>query len=146
MNIVNQVCTRPQATELFKKGIATEGYFYWIKFQMPQEWVICSTGNLPHNVIAKCADDEILSAFTVAELGAMLQKEVKECYFHQPSGMWSHAHAGWRLDAEEKQLLFSTQAESYADHLLYLLNNYPVKWSADFVNNRLKKFAVPVPV
>lgn len=80
----------------------------------------------------------MVPAYSVAELGAMLQKDTRDCYYHNLSGMWTHHHTKWLADSGHE--LFATQAECYADIVLYYLHKHPQKHTADFYNQRLKKF------
>lgn len=77
-------------------------------------------------------------AYTVAELGAMLLTQTKGCSYHAQSGMWTHDRAKWNPEGSDN--LFSTQAECYADRLICLMTTEPMKFSADFINTRLRKF------
>lgn len=77
-------------------------------------------------------------AYNAAELGAMLLGQTKSCSFHNLSGMWTHDNSNWNQDSVQN--LFLTQAQVYADRLLFLINTQPVKWNVAFVNARLKKF------
>lgn len=76
--------------------------------------------------------------YNAAELGAMLLGQTKPCSFHNLSGMWTHDNSNWNQDSVQN--LFPTQAQVYADRLLFLINTQPVKWNVAFVNARLKKF------
>ena len=93
---------------------------------------------IPRPHLGGTTDTLHIPAFNIGELGAMLLKETEYCYFHKPSGLWSHASVGWNTDHTKR--LFDTQAECYADRLLYLLTLFPVKYPAEFMNTRLKNF------
>lgn len=164
VNAQNQCCTLEQAKRLNELWINQDVIWYWSCFfhHTPDaKFEICRRNK--HGIYY---DQEgwfdalhfpvqtpltTYAAYNVAELGAMLLKEARDCYYHQPSGMWSHSNAGWMTIQVEKKgavmhedigthNLFSTQAECYGDRLLYLMHQYPIKYPAEFVNTRLKKF------
>lgn len=128
--LANQLCTKDQAIKLKANGLLQTGLFY---FDTELGGIYLHV-NSPQ-VLSR---DFFAITYTVAELGAMLLKDTRDCNYHNPSGMWTHNHTMW--DKENAQDLFATQAECYADRLLYIMHTYAVKYTAEFMNARLQKF------
>ena len=79
MKLENQVCSLESAKRLVELGIKQESLFYWMKFPIQKQvyenikwkWEVVSKDFL------ESAFSEKISAFTVAELGEILPKEIK---------------------------------------------------------------------
>lgn len=130
INVHNFCCTKQQAEELKEAGIIQISVFYWY---------ISGAGSEEKPGIIYIISDveiepEMPSAFTVAELGAMLLKQSDKCFYHNPSSTWSHHNVGWS-SYNGRAELFSTQAECYGDRLLYLISNKI--FTAELLNQRL---------
>lgn len=131
INVISQICTLRQAQKLARMGVQQTTLLYHHKSSAlsGDGWAVGTQSD-----ITTLFSTEVFSAYNVAEFGAILQKETKYCYYHPPSGMWSHEHA------TEKEKLFSTQAQCYAARLIWCMGIEPLRWTSEFVNDRLKKF------
>lgn len=144
MNVITQVCAKKQAEKLKKLGLLQTSLLY--HYYSPAFDHKCSPAFIGDGWAVGTAKDALVfgveiglsegqqfSAYNTAELGAMLLKETKYCWYHNPSGMWSHDNA-------TNPGLFETQAQCYADRLIWRMGIEPLKWTPYFVNNRLLKF------
>jgi len=131
INVSSQVCTLKQAGILQRLGLLQKSLLYHHKSSAlsGDGWAIGTESD-----ITTLFSTDVLSAFNTAELGAMLLKETRYCYYHPGTGMWSHEHA------LEKEKLFSTQAQAYAARLIWRMRIEPLKYTAEFVNQRLINF------
>lgn len=138
MNVATQICTLRQAEKFKKFGLQQISLLY--HYQHPalsgDGWAVGTASDIfVFGLQAGGSKDaNIFSAFNAAELGAILQKETRYCFYHEPSGMWSHQHA------HDGEKLFTTQAQCYAARLIWRMGIEPLKWTAAFINNRLQKF------
>lgn len=132
MKLEQQVCSLELAKRLKELGVKHESLFYWIEFRnesSPEDkWP-----NVYHNLIRKgqrnnwrersyLKDLELYSAFTVAELGEMLPKEIndhKTSYLEitHRSGYWQTFYLGI------VQMVSTNQTNAYAKMLIYLIEN-----------------------
>lgn len=149
----NTCCTQKQAIRFKELRILQLAQFYYSDFNnepssielrfcrrhhrmiFHDDTCTASVGHYFEQGIVKFYND--FAAFSVAELSSMLLKQVNDCYFHNPSGMWSHSAAMW--EKNNHQDLFSTQAECYADRVIYLMSVHKSKYNAEFINSRLLK-------
>lgn len=120
MKLENQVCTLEQAIKLKGLGLNGHAIFHWI----PEAWDDGYRLKFRPNTSKKC-----FPAYTVAELGVMLGKNVKEIFLHGPTGMWTQKQG-------MNPNMFITQAECYANWLIHLLENKLI--TAEEVNTRLQ--------
>ena len=140
MELEKQVCTLEQAKRLKELGVKQESNFYhnngavWYLYDVTdwgmqtQFYEDClNDARLPER-------DDIISAFTVAELGEMLpyENEFNKSFFysgyHSQLGKWECQHVGWKENAHHgRQLLHKEYGESEASAraamLIYLLEN-----------------------
>lgn len=136
MNVITQVCTLKQAQKFKRFGLLQNSllYHYCAPALGGDGWAVGTAKDATiFGVEIGLSEDGSVSAFNTAELGAMLLKETKYCWYHNPSGMWSH-------DNVTNVHLFETQAQCYADRLTWRMGIEPLKWTPYFVNNRLLKF------
>ena len=130
MELKEQVCTIQQAVKLKELGIDQIGIF-------SHQWVINTFGGkqLETPVYERWKMSETLtnhqwaSAFTVSELGVMLGLFVKEVFYHRPSKHWTQTP---NMNPD----MFKTQAEAYANYLIYAIENKYM--SIEAANERLK--------
>ena len=119
MKIEDQVCTLEQAKKLKELRILQQSAFKYVG-ELADILDLVTTSGYEWEYHPGHGDRQIqLSAFTVAELGIMLNaksNETKNCHYHNPSKMYSHLRAF-------NPSLFRTEAESRADYLIFLLEN-----------------------
>ena len=126
MQLEKQVCSLELAKKLKELGVKQESLFYWYYVKNLKSWEIFSI----HEDVLRDKDD--VSAFTVAELGEMLPKELKInisiaimtshnntkkwcVYYYTPtSPEGSKYHYGQLED---------TEADARAKMLIYLIEN-----------------------
>lgn len=144
MEIKNQICSPTQAQKLKSLGVWQESYFYFTPGL-----------SIPHPLSKKekIIFQEHYSAFTVAELGAMLPKRLKASWKHEDNtglgGTWeSSCNTKLEFDYDDKNglyivkypLLSSTQHKSEAvaraGMLISLLGKQLI--TPDEINQRLK--------
>lgn len=144
MNMVqNQVCTREQAVFFKQAGLMQESLLFHYQSSAISQLINCdgwTIGTRKDAEILGIASSNMLSAYNVGELGAMLCRETKYCYYHKPSHCWGmdrivHSHG-----------LFTSQAQCYAAILKELMeiaeavSVLPQKTRIDKYNSLLKDF------
>lgn len=144
MKLQDQVCALEQARLLHKMGIAQHGYFFW-HLETPH---IDKALDL-WTIINDQSDVDLyqdVSAFSVAELGAMLPFELlnaacmdtRKVINNSDSsvGIWKYKHL-WMIRTIEntRSINFKTEAEARAAMLIYLLENKLL--TAEEANQRL---------
>lgn len=113
MELKDQVTSLKPSKKLKDLGVKQESYFYWVKWikeshkYTPEGWVI---ERFPHTAHADCKS---FSAFTVAELGKLLQDSGEPLPWYA-EGAWQYYKGDARLSAE-------TEADARADILIYVL-------------------------
>lgn len=153
MKLEQQVCALEQAKRLKELGITCKPFFYHVhlpetKYRSGNHWTIGDS----HFIEGMTDIQELLPAFTVAELGVMLPRGIKhkdgEYYFMSSHSNGVDDREGkivvWyednNLDPENEVLeqYFSedSEAEARAALLIYLLENKLI--TAEQVNTSLK--------
>lgn len=139
MNIEKQVCTLEQARKLSVLNIKYGALYSWVYDTVNERWDISTMPVEAHELINK--ERECYPAFTVAELGVMLPKDVCVLY-NQVHNCWMAYQIidGCLTEIEGLHYTnvygFNTQAEGLAELLIYRLKKLTLH--ADEVNNRLK--------
>lgn len=116
MKLENQVVSLELARKLKELGVKQESLFVMYNFGKDGHYEIGQWNeSAPHSYVYP--NSEIISAFTVAELGEMLPDE----YFaHQCKTLGGHT----RIDFGDEQMVNSnTEADARAKMLIYLLEN-----------------------
>jgi hypothetical protein len=146
MKLVSQVCTLEQAKRLSRLGI-TQGLsiFFWDDYEGKQQLMMNET---PEDGYKPEADNTCFSAFTVAELGAMMPDRFQyygdECFFestrYTEDIQWiAGVHTVWAHDkpvVAKKYYPAATEAQARAELLIHLLEKQIT--TADDVNQRLQ--------
>lgn len=135
MKLQDQVCTLEQAKRLKELGVIAESLFLWqythidTRDGYDHTCNIVSFGYKPQSV-----NTELYPAFTVAELGVMMNSE----YYTVRDGseMSSFANWSWYSDANDAGFgPFNTEAQARSALLIHLLGTGKV--TAEEVNQRL---------
>ena len=118
MKFENQVCSLELAQKLKELGVPQESYFFWISNDGETEWFVRNT--FKHMGIAP---QEIVSAYTVAELGEMLRK--RDIYLIPVSieGFWTGIDAKKQKPVQLGSVEELTEADARAKMLIYLLES-----------------------
>lgn len=125
MKITDQVCTREQAERLKELGITQDASYF----------VINPTGEVLEVWMLEGHEDDFCAAFTVAELGLILEVFPGCGHSFYRAGQWYHTN-------ETRQRIgpvfgpFNAEAQARAAMLTHLLENNLLK--VEEVNNRLK--------
>jgi hypothetical protein len=126
MKLEQQVCSLELARKLKKLGVEQDSIFFWCKFLGSPDYDLISGENEPNEY------DDLISAFTVAELGEMLPKKIRENEYLRiiKNGKnWEVAYGFFDWDGFEdtcKRTDF-TEADARAKMLIYLLENKLLK-------------------
>lgn len=149
MKLIDQVITLEQAKQLKELGVKQKSLFYHHPaFDVP---VFGETWTTEHGKQYKktqvCNDKKgSASAFTVAEMGAMLPKTVKLADVQFRYGVMGDCHVQYIIEASESNRILlhkghqvwttgKTEAEARAEMLVYLLKNKLI--TVEEVNARL---------
>ena len=132
MKLEQQVCSLELAQKLKELGVKQESLFWWLNMvlvkdneNLPTKW------NIVNSEVKAWRDrEESISAFTVAELGEMLPKELKigeyiyDVEFYWSDKEWFISYAKY-VDGihREHEIYAETEADSRAKMLCYLLEN-----------------------
>jgi hypothetical protein len=127
MKLVYQVCTLEQAQKLKDLGILQTSLASWFNDTFEPMFNIANKEEKDWRIFNDI--HPVAAAFTVSELGCMLNRAANDIFFHNPTQLWT----------QKKSLIpnmFKTQAEAYANWLLHMLE-------IDFItvekaNDRLK--------
>ncbi len=152
MPLESQVCSLELAKRLKELGVKQESLFYWVAediYDRPynrgkyilvareQEYYVSSArdnhiSSYPGLSCDECPHSwnpvEIYSAFTVAELGEMLQQDIHDCQLiisfsgNEKLGVWCCGYQGLDVSCYSE-----LEAECRAKMLIYLLENGLVK-------------------
>lgn len=114
MKLEDQVCSLELAKKLKKFGVKQESLFYWIKYEGYDAYL--QSSKEPRSSVW-CEGTEVVSAFTVAELGEMYPKSSYAPSYPQNNGKWA---VSWFDDARFEEV---TEADTRAKMLIYLLEN-----------------------
>lgn len=126
MDLEKQVVSLELAKNLKELGVKQESLFDWMEID-DNDWIIMAK-KYPERI---SENEDIISAFTVSELGEMLPKRIlgKRTYYHIYSSHWEN---GWLIDARSPRQGFNTskhrkvadtEADARAKMLIYLLKN-----------------------
>lgn len=124
MKLENQVVSLDLAKRLKELDVKQESLFWWKKVKRGDEffWKL-SYGLLGDDIIA-----EHFSAYTVAELGAMLPSHVKVNSAWMPISFSQRENKGWRVVIRGVyQPCDVKEADARAKMLIYLLENNLIK-------------------
>lgn len=122
MKLEQQVVSLELAQKLKELGVKQESYFMWNNFDR-EEWLIDLESKLREMSLTPRVGaiiGDFASAFTVAELGEMLPKNVQ---FPTPQ----REGKGWCWRNEEGNHFVDTEADARAKMLVYLLENGLIK-------------------
>ena len=120
MKIENQVVSLDLSKRLKELGFKQDSLFYWWSYEDDFE------GSIKWKIDHKSRlfiDDNVISAYTVAELGEMLPAYIETWKL----GNLSKDKKGWFacLDREdEKEIVAETEADARAKMLIYLKEDY----------------------
>jgi hypothetical protein len=135
MKIESQVCSLDLAKRLKELGVKQESLFSWFHVQSyngpddpPSDWEIV--------LLSSEKEEKLYSAFTVAELGEMLPKEIigdegmrfDMNSWRQKDGKWAIGY-WWDEDSRRQSgmvienIFDNTEANARAKCLIYLLEN-----------------------
>lgn len=107
MKLEDQLCSLESAKRLKELGCPQESLFYYVFV-----WGSCVIVRI--EVMKNFEDNEVLSAYTVAELGEMLPEGyLWRCIKDDKSGKWRFA----------SRELLETEAEARAKMLIHLIEN-----------------------
>ncbi len=148
MKIENQCCSREQGEQLLKLGITEKSFlaFCWVSTSHEDSVIAILPTNIMNIGIPDEATTFIAPAFTVAELGVMLEmdgdKHLFDYFYNNHAGCFEvvlnerdeRAVAGIKLVNREEG---DTEAEARAAMLIWLLENNIA--TAEEVNARLNE-------
>jgi len=133
ISLEQQVCSLELSRRLKELGVRQESYFKWVGYQLWDE-----TQQSDYETTSTPSRDEWYAAFTVAELGEMLPKEINQ-YLLQMAPPFHRAGDRWVLwyedaDSDDKMWLgngpdkvcsvsAATEADARAKMLIYLVEN-----------------------
>jgi len=126
MEVEKQVCSFELAERLKELGVKQESFFYWIPEDVSRiDWSVESSDNIASE---SSQSSEALSAFTVAELGETLPREIIRDGLHLHMEELRNASGEWItkyiLEYKDGQTCFGiSQADARAKMLIYLLEN-----------------------
>lgn len=126
MELKDQVCSLELAKKLKELGVKQESLFWWVATHFPNKLL----GEFADEVSFEIRNDnefdadqspikESFSAFTVAELGELLNRKVGGIAFNTAHQKWT----AWL--GTNKELLADTEADARAKVFVYLLENKP---------------------
>ena len=125
MNIQNQVVSLELAKQLKKLGVEQESQFYWVRIAGKWKVQWFNFGKKFSEEVAKRKD--LISAFTVAELGEMLEKTKQinfiKAYLSVMDLEEYHIKNDYALMAHN----LMTQPNISAEMLIYLIENNLIK-------------------
>lgn len=107
MPLENLVCDLDYAKRLKEIGITQIGHFLWKWYESERKHKLEFTPEEDYKV-----GEKDYCAFTISEMGAMMQSISNRIGFHNPTKRWTQAET---LNPN----LFSKQADAYANYLLY---------------------------
>ncbi len=113
MKLEDQVCSLEFSKRLKELGVKQDSLFYFFKDR------IYYRGDLA------VPDNKIISAFTVAELGEMLPKNMPSLGSNDESGWYMHVFKP--IEKWIKMYPCKTEANARAKMLIYLLENNLIK-------------------
>jgi hypothetical protein len=123
MKLENQVCSLELAKRLKELGVKQDSLFCWTT-DLDIEFLPTDIRN----------DHVVIAAFTVAELGEMLPKEINGFFFTQIPTInnewylfYRHAFSTMNLDNEEIYSDDENEANARAKMLIYLIENDLIK-------------------
>jgi len=130
MNIESQVCSLEFARRLKELGIEQSSLFYWIKYKNRSPYSIAYLAHFFRD--EKNIVEELYSAFTVAELGEMLQpfNIVTSKYKKGNKMVWNVYVQDMTMRINktyEPSHVGYTEADARAKMLIYLLENGLIK-------------------
>jgi len=116
MKIESQVCSLELAERLSELGAEQKSSLFWYSSNADTEWLIDQYRCGPQNVVASFC----YSAFTVAELGAMLPSYVKTWRWHD---LDKGGREYWNCESEKYHVQENadTEADARAKMLIYLI-------------------------
>jgi len=127
MKLEDIVCTLEQAEKLKELGVQQDSHFFWVDRKDKSKLVYAKTIEFLQTL-------PIFSAFTVSELGQMLDSETGT----QRNGSEDSEYANWEWADDSNQLgmgMFATEVEARADMLITLLEKNLIK--VEICNERL---------
>lgn len=125
MKLESQVTSLEISQRLKKLGVKQESLFWWAqvsKYPSGIKWDVLQKGE-------SRTHGDYTSAFTVAELGEMLPKEIGELIFMSErdafNGMWvvQYVDDSYMLTGEKWSHISPTEADARGLMLVYLLEN-----------------------
>lgn len=148
MKLIDQVCTIDQAKHLKELGVEQKSLFYFHHaFDKPVfgETPVTETGK-QYKKVQVCNDKNgSFAAFTVAELGVMIQQIGLYTCVNTVLMGWAVHHVNEYADYEFKQPgnmnSYDTEAQARAAILIELLEDKKVSVSG--INDRLKQTTTP---
>lgn len=136
MNLKDQVTNLELSKILKNLGVKQQSLFYWSKLSMQNEYHLEFRTNLETSevILADCTD--YISAYTVAELGSILPKEIPRIDKYNPfelSCEWRLHYCGekmWHIiyesyDGAVKDFIIydRKEADARAEMLIFLIKN-----------------------
>jgi len=130
MKLEAQICSLELAKIIYELGVKRDSLFYWCKNKYEKEFCVIGNGRICVDGCSFCfalykeAEDEVYSAYTVAELGEMLPDNIFSC----PSiDRKDHIHDRmyYCKDVFNKiePINANTEANARAKMLIYLIEN-----------------------
>lgn len=132
MKLEDQVCSLELSKKLKELGVKQESYFYWhytVYTHDPFGWRIIHDDQL--NILAEKKDENVMSVFTVAELGEILPKEITINNIHyfytqipcKDLKTWSIFYRNDMCGMPNCDVYDKSEANARAKMLIYLLEN-----------------------
>lgn len=123
MKLEQQVVSLELAQKLKELGVKQESLFSWLKLNdlHVQDWYDCRITD--YCIVNEYPLDDIISAFTVAELGEMLPKHYSTLRRVIEGG--KEIYICWNTDESDytNSTFADTEADARAKMLIYLLEN-----------------------
>ena len=136
MNIEEQVCSKELAMRIDKLGVPQESVWYWVSIGTLNNKHVGWRLELSHNCEEPLTAQEHYSAYTVAELGELLPRNIKiECGICTVKE-WRIIFFEKNFDANSKDFMMVktikvigglTEADVRAKMLIYLIENKLIK-------------------
>lgn len=118
MNLEDQVCSLELAIKLKKLAVKQESYFKWEERENGDKEVY-------HSKATSCTH-KYYSAFTVAELGEILNEETYSRRMRKFEG-WYCTYIRQGIEERLRNTIAKTEADARANMLIYLLENRLIK-------------------
>lgn len=117
MKLEDQVVSLELAKKLKELGVKQESLFWWHECQRPEDGHVWSYIENYYRIDTDRAFEEVVAAFTVAELGEMLPPGRKSWRYTDFDGCkWMCEQVGHHEEA-------ATEADARAKMLIYLIEN-----------------------